>query len=356
MQKSIPLHWLYILYSIVYIYIYCIYWIYLIYCKHCIFVPKSCIPCSTSELSAALDWGAADARQLAEAHGHDQPPNAEKSLQMRIMNSYAWCQDQIFLDPFSLGCFDSAISVRSRRRRSARCKELWQTSERTWTQRLSSPNIFCFFVLLFFLDLIFNVIFDTCNGFDTDSSHAPDNSHRRRLAEPPSWGDLEGFKPRDTGRDCPIFQGAWQRLQEMLGSHGLERFEAAFSDLLGNQQLQTETVWFIEFPCSDLAGFTKPPTGLCHVVPELRFLRNFRNLQHVLQEFTFFSHVFQERFPNQDFWKLPSKCVSDRLVQIGYTWLHLTALTMSRSSHDNELSATWGASLQDRILLFFTVL
>lgn len=51
-----PFHYIDCIYCIVlYIYIYCIYWIYLIYCKHCIFVPKSCIPCSTSELSAALD-------------------------------------------------------------------------------------------------------------------------------------------------------------------------------------------------------------------------------------------------------------------------------------------------------------
>ena len=38
----------------------------------------------------------------------------------------------------------------------------------------------------------------------------------------------------------------------MLGSHGLERFEAALSDLLRSQQLQTETVfyefyWFGQF-------------------------------------------------------------------------------------------------------------
>lgn len=122
-----------------------------------------------------------------------------KSFQTRTMNSYAWCQgsfrcpfNQIFLAPFSLGCFDSAISVRSRRRRSARCKELWQTSERTWTQRLSSPNIFSFFLHLC-LKLNFKCRF-WLNGFDT-----ADNSHRRRLAEPPSWGDLPGGKQKAQG-------------------------------------------------------------------------------------------------------------------------------------------------------------
>ena len=244
-------------------YIDCIYCVYWIYCRYFMIVPKFCIPFSTSGLSAAS--GLRSCRCTTACWGPQSWPNAEKSLQRRTMNSYAWCNldvtghsfiHQIFLDPVSLWCFDSEISVRSRRRRSARCKELWQTSERPWTQRLYSPPLCILFVI--FLNLISKCRFWHMQRF----WHWLVSLHCRQL--PPQktcrtafvgWPGPGGFKPiRDTRipeteMDCPIFRAPGRDSKKCWGSQddSLERFEAlACSDLLCFEtNMQKEIVYQI---------------------------------------------------------------------------------------------------------------